>query len=609
MNGGGTNSEGIIGQKVTLKPNAGESILLKNNATSNASTAGNLILGSDVTVTDTQVITLRYQEDVTFTDSVGGWLIESSTSATSSGGVLPAGTAENDHLEWDNTGLQWVASTTINVGDPGVNPIATTGKINLQNSGFIAYRDGLNAEDLTFGFDSNQNWFMDGLTVGGSALDLNNNFVIMDELPALGVPTGSANQVKIYAKEDTDTITRLFYKDSANVENSITGGATQQLDNLADPIAINKSLLPDVDSTRNIGSDALHFRFAFLQAIDFESDKTPSSVGTTKNTLGADSLGLWANIGSTTDFFSIYEVGTEIFRFGTPSSNVYEIFIGPQTFTSGEKYSIQFGEALNSRADIFFIEGTGNDLILNRDGGGVNQGVQVRVDGISAQRWLSVETKFFKTLNINAKDIFNVVDIKSNGGGGATTGTIGELITSDGGFNYFMRDTLAWESDPDTKLTFGSGGITLETDGSNNDIDIIASGSSSDIGIAADDNITITATDNITLTSGDILTVINDNTFYFSDGIIIDRLTVAHPVIKPLSSSRKLGMQVNSTAIAIGSEGTIQIPHSTSSTTSSATLDGLFGNANGCIGLGNSTSANPSLWVKSSGTWRRAFLS
>jgi len=86
LNGGGTNNEGVVGQKVTLKPNLGESILLKDNPTTNASTLGNLILGGvDITITDTELITMRFQDDVKFSDSIGGWIVDS-TGGTGSGG-------------------------------------------------------------------------------------------------------------------------------------------------------------------------------------------------------------------------------------------------------------------------------------------------------------------------------------------------------------------------------------------------------------------------------------------------------------------------------------------------------------------------------------------
>ena len=180
--------------------------------------------------------------------------------------------------------------------------------------------------------------------------------------------------------------------------------------------------------------------------------------------------------------FSIYEEGFESFRFYHPTSTVNEFHIGSSAaFTAGETYRIQMGESSTSSGSITYVEGTGNDVIIDRAGAGVDQGVQIRGAGLSIARFLSASIKIFQPLDANAKDLFNVVDIKSNGGGVSGTGVIGELITNDGGFNYFMRDTLAWESDADMKLTMASTGITLETNGTSDDIEIKALGATSDL--------------------------------------------------------------------------------------------------------------------------------
>lgn len=87
LNGGGANNVGIVGQKLTLKPKTvGETIVLKDNPSANASTAGNLLLGADITITDIQEITLRFQDDVTYSDGVGGWIVHSNGGAGAGGG-------------------------------------------------------------------------------------------------------------------------------------------------------------------------------------------------------------------------------------------------------------------------------------------------------------------------------------------------------------------------------------------------------------------------------------------------------------------------------------------------------------------------------------------
>lgn len=181
--------------------------------------------------------------------------------------------------------------------------------------------------------------------------------------------------------------------------------------------------------------------------------------------------------------FGIFEQGVQRFLFSrsgfTPFTNVFHI--GNPTSLAGEEYQIIMGQTASTFAIINYIDGVGNDLNIRLSLPGSDQGINIG-DGA---RFLFDRTEFSKTLDINAQEITNAVNIKSNGGGGATTGTIGELITANGGFNYFIRSTLAWESNIDTKLTFGSNGITIETNSSNTDIAILAQGTNSDIEIRA----------------------------------------------------------------------------------------------------------------------------
>ena len=189
---------------------------------------------------------------------------------------------------------------------------------------------------------------------------------------------------------------------------------------------------------------------------------------------------LYVNYEDTVGAFGIFEQGIQQFKFSNPLSNVKELFIGSDPFTAGEEYAIQMGENSNASARIFFIEGIGNDLILDRAGGSINQGVQVKVGGLSAQRWLSAETKFFKDLNVNSQDIFNVGNIFADG---FELSTIGEHQPSNGGFDYIVRQNISWESDPDTKISFGVTGIEISTNDTDDDIAILAQGLNSDIDI------------------------------------------------------------------------------------------------------------------------------
>ena len=80
----------VNGQKVTLKPQATKSLCLIHNPVSNPSTIGNLFIGSDITLTDTEVITLRFTTELLYTDYKGVWIVEStgSGSGNSTSGVL-----------------------------------------------------------------------------------------------------------------------------------------------------------------------------------------------------------------------------------------------------------------------------------------------------------------------------------------------------------------------------------------------------------------------------------------------------------------------------------------------------------------------------------------
>ncbi len=75
------------------------------------------------------------------------------------------------------------------------------------------------------------------------------------------------------------------------------------------------------------------------------------------------------------------------------------------------------------------------------------------------------------------------------------------------------------------------------------------------------------------------------------------------------NDSTEIGFSVASNAFNVGSLGSMRIPYTTSTTTSNATLDGLFGNENGCIGIASGNSAFPRIMVRTAGTWKSVFVS
>jgi hypothetical protein len=74
-----------------------------------------------------------------------------------------------------------------------------------------------------------------------------------------------------------------------------------------------------------------------------------------------------------------------------------------------------------------------------------------------------------------------------------------------------------------------------------------------------------------------------------------------------------IGLQVSSSTLTVGSAGSLQVPYLSSTTTYStgvnSTLDGIFGNLDGCMGIQyNSTSPTYTVWYRLNGGWRRNFL-
>jgi len=131
---------GVDGQKTVIKPAKGKTVKLINNPNTNSSTDGNLLLGADLVLTDTESVTLRFTTDILYKDSyesgdptkaeiqkIGGWIIEStgSGSGNSTSGVLKdpvkvATTGNNSlHPAWGSTidGIGMVAGDRFLVKD------------------------------------------------------------------------------------------------------------------------------------------------------------------------------------------------------------------------------------------------------------------------------------------------------------------------------------------------------------------------------------------------------------------------------------------------------------------------------------------------------------
>jgi len=120
-------------------------------------TTGNIetIDGNDFNIVDDDIIILQF--DVTDNK----WQ-QVTTGKSGVGTTIPVGTAENDHLEWDNTGLKWDALQTLQFNATG--PHASVGDIKFNNNTInLAWRNAANTGDIELKVD------------GADQLDLTNN--------------------------------------------------------------------------------------------------------------------------------------------------------------------------------------------------------------------------------------------------------------------------------------------------------------------------------------------------------------------------------------------------------------------------------------------------
>ncbi len=210
--------------------------------------------------------------------------------------------------------------------------------------------------------------------------------------------------------------------------------------------------------------------------------------------------------------FGIFEEGVRHFLFSRTGTTpfVNEFAIAGTGALAGETYKIQMGNSGNDNsASISLVEGDANNLIINRAGAvPVTASIELRSGGLTTFLANTTESKFFSDVNVNAQDLTNVVDIKSNGNGGATTGTIGELITADGGFDYFLRNRITWESNQDTFIQMDVNNLALVSDGGINLVSVDGM------------NIIIDTSTGLSVTvDGAVRTIIQDNGLVLSSGV------------------------------------------------------------------------------------------
>lgn len=126
------------GKIFTLTPKAGKTLQLQPG--------GNIDIPANIDVPDGCAALLQYFADTGKVKCIA-------TPAVSGGGTLPPGTAENDHLEWDSTGMAWVAQQYLEFQ---AGPHPTAGDIRFKNNSInISWRNFADTGDLEIKVDTN----------------------------------------------------------------------------------------------------------------------------------------------------------------------------------------------------------------------------------------------------------------------------------------------------------------------------------------------------------------------------------------------------------------------------------------------------------------------
>lgn len=176
---------------------------------------------------------------------------------------------------------------------------------------------------------------------------------------------------------------------------------------------------------------------------------------------------------------------------------------------------------------------------------------------------------------------------------------------------YFVStsdDNISIATGGSTRLSISDFGLYMYSDIVMNSFDIDLNGNELTIDADGDSYIQAVSDDTIQVVTSGTLRLQVDNSLVFANqdiGIISgSKLKGFFGVI---------GLQVSSSSLTVGSAGSLQVPYLSSTTTYStgvnSTLDGIFGNLDGCMGIQyNSTSPTYTVWYRLNGGWRRNFL-
>lgn len=291
-----------------------------------------------------------------------------------SGGTIPNGTIENEHLEWDQTAGNWFAVANSTYGATG--PFATGAFLNFANDViWAAGRTGADDGNMELKFTTQDEFDFTNSNNSTVALLLRSQHASQpDQLFKIQVTSGTGALAGLIAPNNL-----TFTSNLTTVNMLLT----------ATDIQVTTPILPDIDGTKTIGSTTV--RFLSMHAAQFGID-------TTNRILLVVASGL---------------------SFDATTSHTFDVG-GLQKFqiTSGLIQIVGNAEITNNLDMGGFIDMMGNDIILDADGDsrfelGTDDELGIFLGGGSVRY----------TFTINEMNL-NGLRIHTNTGTVATAGTI-----------------------------------------------------------------------------------------------------------------------------------------------------------------------------------------
>ncbi len=170
-------------------------------------------------------------------------------------------------------------------------------------------------------------------------------------------PAAVTDSAILYSKDDAG-ITKLFFR-TTTATNEIVAGANQQLSNLVGPVAVNTTLQANNDGLTNLGSFSFHWDEIYGRTLIFKEDKP---VDATETAIGANSSELWLNQTQASNIIAFrwddvlsYEFGRTFFRTQNP------VLLWEMINSTTNTFSITdigtYMEFKNSNYELFEFEG------------------------------------------------------------------------------------------------------------------------------------------------------------------------------------------------------------------------------------------------------------